>query len=73
MNRDQNPVWRQCLSVVEPILDSLGFTLAVESNLYSSFGSASTDYERVEVRTVSMLTNVAADKHFSDAASQQWL
>ena len=50
MNRDQNPVWRQYLSVVEPILDSLGFTLAVESNLYSSFGSASTEYERSDMR-----------------------
>lgn len=50
MDRGQNPVWQQCLSVVEPVLDSLGFTLAAESHLYSSFGSASANYERSDMR-----------------------
>ena len=31
MNRDQNPVWRQRLSVVEPVLDSLGFTAEADN------------------------------------------
>jgi hypothetical protein len=31
MNRDQDPIWRQCLSVVEPILDSLGFTAEADN------------------------------------------
>jgi hypothetical protein len=50
MERYQNPVWQQCLSVVEPVLDSLGFKLAAEFHHYSSFGSESAAYERSDMR-----------------------
>lgn len=50
MDRPQHPVWQQCLSAVEPVLDFLGFRLATESNHYSSFGSASAEYERSDMR-----------------------
>lgn len=50
MDRPQYPVWQQCRSAVEPVLDFLGFRLATESNHYSSFGSASAEYERSDMR-----------------------
>jgi hypothetical protein len=50
MERPQNPVWQQCLAEVEPVLESLGFGLVRESHLYSLFGSASTEYERSDMR-----------------------
>jgi hypothetical protein len=31
MNRDQNLVWRKYVSVVEPILESLGFTAEADN------------------------------------------
>jgi hypothetical protein len=49
MDRSQNPVWTQCLAAVEPVLEELGFRLASESQLYSSFGSASVEYERSDM------------------------
>jgi hypothetical protein len=50
MERSQNPVWIQCLTAIEPVLGELGFHLASESHLYSSFGSASVEYERSDMR-----------------------
>ena len=50
MERSRNPVWSQCLATVEPVLEELGFRLAAESHLYASFGSASAEYERSDLR-----------------------
>ena len=50
MERPRNPVWSQCLAAVEPVLEELGFRLAAESQLYSSFGSAAAEYERSDLR-----------------------
>ena len=50
MERPLNPVWQQCLAAVEPVLDSFGFKLCRESQLYSLMGSASADYERSDMR-----------------------
>jgi hypothetical protein len=50
MERSQNPVWTQCLGAVEPVLQELGFRLTSESHLYASFGSASAEYERSDMK-----------------------
>jgi len=50
MYREKNPVWKQCLATVEPMLESIGFSLASETNHYAAFGSASVEYVRSDMR-----------------------
>lgn len=50
MERPANLVWQQCLRTVEPVLESLGFRLTKETQLYALFGSASAEYERAGMR-----------------------
>lgn len=50
MERFHNPVWEGYRAAVEELLEPLGFTLATETNHYSLFGSASTEYVRSNMR-----------------------
>lgn len=50
IERAHNPVWIKCLATVEPALEELGFRLASECHHYASFGSASAEYERSDMR-----------------------